>query len=927
MSQAPIPNQPYFNGIIYNPDFFATENGVSLDYATQNYLARAGTNPTSIATKTTFTGEVDANNISITTNGSFGGNVSTNSLSTSSDASIGGILKTTSGQASTNTTTGALQVAGGCGIGGSLNIGGSISVSGLSNYIQTYDSIYGYCRQTQGTAEFDYLTECNAYILNPYNKNPYNGTNVMAFGQNVGTASLAKFIFNGVSLQTPPTIGIGKPATTNAIDISGNGVISGNLTVNNSFTSNNLTTTGNAVVGGNLQVTRDSTMNGNLTVNNNLNSNLLTTTGDSSIGGVLTARSDFYVLGQSTFTTIYPNQIGVRNPTPVYDVDITGSGHLTGSLYVGSKLGVGTTNPTQNLHVVGSSYISNSLGIAKSNPSYTLDVSGIINTNNNLYVAGNIGIGKNNPSYPLDVSGNTNISGIVSITSTEPSFTQTSGALQVIGGVGIGGDINTGGSLFVNNTLAGANVGVNISNPNYPLDCIGSAHISQNLYVDASCGIGTKTPAYPLDVSGIINTNNNLYVRGNVGIGKNNPAYPLDVSGTVNLNSNIFLNNSLGSQSIYFLSSNSGISNNVIGRFFGSEPAMYFDYSSTFSCRYITRNGVLVNGNVLVLNSSGNIGIGRNNPSYLLDVNGIINTNNNLYVAGNIGVGRNNPSYSLDVSGIINTNSSLLVGGILNVNGLINTNNNLYVGGNIGIRTNVPEYSLDVIGDVQSYNLRLPNTGIIYGKNTSGTITQCFAPCWSDNITYLTYGSAGFNIRNNSFVNTMFFNNSNQVGIAKNNPAFALDVNGVINSNTRVQAPHYDVSYSSLPTLTNTSLGSTISYFNTLTTLTAGTAYTNPTVLTIPIGVYLVQAQLFTKTTTATTYTIQLGISTINYLVSGLIQGYNPTISTYMVSNGSQTTLYNYYLSTTVPISFYFIWTSSATVSASLINGNFIRIA
>jgi uncharacterized membrane protein len=697
--------------------------------------------------------------------------------------------------------------------------------------------------------------------------------------------------------------------------------MSGNLTVNNSFTSNNLITTGN------LQVTRDSTMNGNLTVNNNLNSNLLTTTGDSSIGGVLTARSDFYVLGQSTFTTIYPNQIGVRNPTPVYDVDITGSGHLTGSLYVGSNLGVGTTNPIQNLHVVGSSYISNSLGIAKTTPAYTLDVSGIINTNNNLYARGNVGIGKNNPSYPLDVSGNTNISGIVSITSTEPSFTQTSGALQVIGGVGIGGDINTGGSLFVNNTLAGTNVGVGISNPNYPLDCIGSAHISQNLYVDASCGIGTKTPAYPLDVSGIINTNNNLYVRGNVGIGKNNPAYPLDVSGTVNLNSNIFLNNSFGSQSIYFLSSNSGISNNVIGRLFGSEPAMYFDYSSTFSYRYITRNGVLVNGNVLVLNSSGNIGIGRNNPSYLLDVNGIINTNNNLYVAGNIGIGTNSPSFSLDVSGIINTNSSLLVGGILNVNGLINTNNNLYVGGNIGIGTNSPSYKLDVVGDIQSYNLRLPNTGIIYVKNTSGTITQCFAPCWSDNITYLTYGSAGFNIRNSSFVNTMFFNNSNQVGIAKNNPAFALDVNGVINSNTSIQAPHYDVSYSSLPTLTNTSLGSTISYFNTLTTLTAGTAYTNPTVLTIPIGVYLVQAQLFTKTTTATTYTIQLGISTINYLVSGLIQGYNPTISTYMVSNGSQTTLYNYYLSTTVPISFYFIWTSSATVSASLINGNFIRIA
>lgn len=806
MSQAPIPNQPYFNGIIYNPDFFATENGVSLDYATQNYLARAGTNPTSIATKTTFTGEVDANNISITTNGSFGGNVSTNSLSTSSDVSIGGNLKITSSQASTNTTTGALQVAGGCGIGGSLNIGGSISVSGLSNYIQTYDSIYGYCRQTQGTAEFDYLTECNAYVLNPYNKNPYNGTNVMAFGQNKGTASPAQFYFNGVSLQAPATVGIGKPATTNAIDISGNGVISGNLTVNNSFTSNNLTTTGNAVVGGNLQVTSDSTMNGNLTVNNNLNSNLLTTTGDSSIGGVLTARSDFYVLGQSTFTTIYPNQIGVRNPTPAYDVDITGSGHLTGSLYVGSKLGVGTTNPTQNLHVVGSSYISNSLGIAKSNPSYTLDVSGIINTNNNLYVAGNIGIGKNNPSYLLDVNG----------------------------------IINT----------------------------------NNDLYASGKIGIKTISPSYDLDVSGVINTNYNLYVGGSIGIQTTTPSYPLDVNVTDSNNHSI----------------------HALGQ--------------------------------IICDSA--IGIGTPAPSSQLDVSGDSTFRGRIVSTLNAGLNGAIPdaSYGLVVNGPgLASTGSLHCPQNLVCDATISTRwQTVSTWFSIGKLNN--QYPLDVSGDTQTNNLRFPNTGIIYAKNTAGTFIQTLVPCWSDNITYLSYGSAGFNIRNSTFVNTMFFNNSNLVGINTTLPTSQLDVSGIIHTNNSIQSPHYDLSYSAVPTLSSVSIGnSTSANYASLPITLASSTYYAITFTNLPIGIYLIQAYVlgsFTVTTNPSTIKLGLSTASTSLTSNNYSQQYMP-----VMSSQSQSLNYSFYLSNTATTTYYIVFQTSTTTTGSVtvFNGNFIRQA
>ena len=76
MSQYPTPNQPYFTGINYNPSFFTNQSGISLTYATNNYLQRVGTNPTSIAINTTFTGGLNASYLTTTTDSSIGGNLS-----------------------------------------------------------------------------------------------------------------------------------------------------------------------------------------------------------------------------------------------------------------------------------------------------------------------------------------------------------------------------------------------------------------------------------------------------------------------------------------------------------------------------------------------------------------------------------------------------------------------------------------------------------------------------------------------------------------------------------------------------------------------------------------------------------------------------------------------------------------------------------
>ena len=52
-----IPTQSFSN-IIYNPTFFEDSTGITLEYASQNYLSRTGSNATSICNSTLFSGDI-----------------------------------------------------------------------------------------------------------------------------------------------------------------------------------------------------------------------------------------------------------------------------------------------------------------------------------------------------------------------------------------------------------------------------------------------------------------------------------------------------------------------------------------------------------------------------------------------------------------------------------------------------------------------------------------------------------------------------------------------------------------------------------------------------------------------------------------------------------------------------------------------------
>jgi hypothetical protein len=100
--------------------------------------------------------------------------------------------------------------------------------------------------------------------------------------------------------------------------------------------------------------------------------------------------------------------------------------------------------------------------------------------------------------------------------------------------------------------------------------------------------------------------------------------------------------------------------------------------------------------------------------------------------------------------------------------------------GFVGIGTTSPTQQLSLTG-----GLGLANTQSIWGKNSAGVDEQCLWPRWSDNITYLNYGSGGFNIRNNNATTMMFMTTAGNVNFTRNiNQTSNYIFNSIVTGNT-----------------------------------------------------------------------------------------------------------------------------------------------
>ena len=299
---------------------------------------------------------------------------------------------------------------------------------------------------------------------------------------------------------------------------------------------------------------------------------------------------------------------------------------------------------------------------------------------------------------------------------------------------------------------AGKNTNTNTSNNNVRVIQTETTILATNTTINTSeiVTLSGSLKLYPqnniVDISATTNIEQDLIVDGKIGIGTTNPIQQLDVRG------NMFLNKKVSQTSgarLYFDTAfgatgpnkidlyNTGTSNsanNVYG--FGVEGSSTTYHSNQYH-RFYTGSGSTKTLRMIIDNS--NVGIGTDDPQYVLDVSGSISSSyysDTTSYFGNAAIGYANSATLTDWASFahIDSNSSTDYALVQNAVGRTKLNAaslqkiQFTIGnsekmvldrdGNVGIGTDDPRYELDVSGSITAQTVRIGNMG--YGPNHGG---------------------------------------------------------------------------------------------------------------------------------------------------------------------------------------------------------------
>lgn len=283
---------------------------------------------------------------------------------------------------------------------------------------------------------------------------------------------------------------------------------------------------------------------------------------------------------------------------------------------------------------------------------------------------------------------------------------------------------------------------------------------------------------------------------------------------------------------------------------------------SNSSINFKTNNSAT---NAMTILGNANVGIGKTNPAYALDVAGTVNATQVLvngsnisasgataggfvasnggitYTTCNVGIGKSNPAYALDVSGTVNATQLLIGGTALSTStggGFAASNGSItYSLCNVGIGKSNPSVPLDVVGNVNVTglltvsNMSIPGTltvvnatecNITSSNLTANTVTINSNLTFSQNIsvggltlvrglgsnTSITTAVPGYTFCNNnsninvgpsSYSNAVVVSGTNgYVGVANSNPQYPLDVVGNANFSGNISASALQINGSNL---------------------------------------------------------------------------------------------------------------------------------
>jgi len=521
----------------------------------------------------------------------------------------------------------------------------------------------------------------------------------------------------------------------------------GNATAYVSGLINNPTFSGNVIIEG------DATIDGNLNVSGDINASGVVISG---ITGLFDAGTE--ALPSIAFA-LDPNT-GIYNPS-ANKVGISTNGNERLRVDNTGNVGIGTDDPTRNLVVnksSGNAFISirsqdtGSAGLLLGDQ--TADNRGQISYTNNIdsmqFITaasevmrinsdGNVGIGTTNPQVPLHVDGlnGASAAGKLSIIHLDGISDNGFNLASAVGEAGANGaTIGTIGLYY----------GTDGSNFNAGLDFIrGSGQ--QDGYLNF------KTSA----------EDNALFIAnlGNVGIGTDNPQTKLQIKADSNDADNYSLT----------------LTNNAVN--YGMQFGAYGASNKTFGASAI--DYTIEIGGDLILNPTGNVGIGTNSPTESLTVGSVATSNN--YVRVN---SANNTNAGIKFYSDQSIGKGYITGYRGNGNLFFIQSDNagttadrfiINDTGNVGIGTDSPQAKLHAAGSgnqaliVQTTTANTNSAVQLWGNSTLGTA-----------LTYLSQ-TDDFKI-NHAGSNVLNINTDGNVGIGTDNPLSNLHIKSSTSSST-----------------------------------------------------------------------------------------------------------------------------------------------
>ena len=356
---------------------------------------------------------------------------------------VDGVSTVTNSTPSTSPTTGALQVTGGVGIGGDLNVAGEIKAQRLTIELTTVtttlittDDIIKTTNDTNAVSTTTGALQVTGGAS--VGKDLYVGGSIYA------VITTASNLAGGSAGQVPYQISSGATGFitaggTGSVLVSYNNaapVFQNTLTLSSTINSTS-TNTGALQVRGGVGIGSDLTVGGTI-------SGKVTNIAGGATGSlpyqISADQTGFIPIGAANYVLISNGSTASWGPATGI---VAGSANTATNLDGGQQFqvpfqtGVGTTGFEAEFTY---NYVTNTLSATNALFAGTTESTNI--TSGAVQISGGLGLAKN-----LNVGGSSQIAGTVAITNLTSATTTQTGALTVSGGVGIGGDLYVGGGI------------------------------------------------------------------------------------------------------------------------------------------------------------------------------------------------------------------------------------------------------------------------------------------------------------------------------------------------------------------------------------------------------------------------------------------------------------------------------------------------